>query len=964
MNDRNLRLTKTIRMIVCSAVFCGGFAACNDRFELDEPGNIPPTLGNSIYSELENPNPLNLTGTFKNFLRLIDDLGYTEVLRKTGSKTIFPANDEAFERFYNNNQWGVSKYEDLSETMKKQLLFTAMLDNAILKEMLSNVSDPSYSSGVNPGVALKHTTGVTVIDSISYVPNRDLLPQNNTYWDKFNEKDMHMVMDNTRPMIVHFTAEQLIRNNITTYGDNSDFEVITGQPYNEDENSAYIFRNRIIHSDVTCKNGYIHQLEDVLVPPGNLAELIRTNGESYYFSRMLDRFSAPFFDAATTRNYNDAALMVGSPLIDSVFQKRYFSLRSQKATLNRDPNGNIVQYLLDYDPGWNTYTSGEGDDLSDLAAIFVPTDKAMKEYFMEGEGEFLIDQYGKLPNTEENLAQNIDSIPISIVQAFLRMLMKSSFIRTVPSKFGNVMNDSNDPMGLTTDDINRNPDGTYDVKIANNGVAYMLNTVYAPNKYVAVSAPALLFDDMKVFNTAIYDGDGDIKPLDLGLNYYAYLLAMGANYAFFIPTDKAFKNFYVDPTRLKNTSQGPRALKFYPISAPPYVACSAWQYDPVNNIVLDSIGTLTAKQFKSQLIDIMNYHTIVLDEGEVMGQNHYYKTKHGGEVLFEGTQVRSGGQIDNGLEPSGFDRIYNQRNGTTYAIDHVIQPTQKSVYAVLTDSLNPQFTEFMELCSGLSADSLMEFASDRMMDYNTVTKRRRMDGYLTFIAKNGLTDNVNYFNSFNYTVWALDNEAIEKAYANGLPHWYDIAAIYDKWAEYTDGGLVKWKTLLSEEDMTLSPYEKGQLQADRDKVLAMIEEINTFIRYHFQDNSIYADNNVEANEYATASADTLGVRKKLHISGGNGILNVTDNRGNTITVNADSKDRIVNQMTRDYVFDALARVASSIQTSSFAVIHQISSPLNYHSDTDRFDTMWTGAGARQRLAAFRRLYEEKLYKRY
>ena len=61
-------------------------------------------------------------------------------------------------------------------------------------------------------------------------------------------------------------------------------------------------------------------------------------------------------------------------------------------------------------------------------------------------------------------------------------------------------------MGLSTDVINRNADGTYDVKIANNGVAYMLNTVFAPNRYVAVSAPALLSDNMKIMNTAIQDG--------------------------------------------------------------------------------------------------------------------------------------------------------------------------------------------------------------------------------------------------------------------------------------------------------------------------------------------------------------------------------------------------------------------------------------------------------------------------
>ncbi|MBQ4029351.1 MAG: fasciclin domain-containing protein, partial [Prevotella sp.] len=299
MNYRFVKLTKKVLLGSCLAVMCGGFTSCKDDYTLDDEGNYPSWLGNSIYKELSNPNPEVLTGTFKNYVRLIDDLGYAETLAKTGSKTIFPANDEAFERFYANNTWGVSKYEDLTEPMKKQLLYSSMLDNAILVEMLSNVP---IGNEVTPGIAMKHSTGVNVIDSITFIQGGlpstlEKLPANNKYWEKFMKNGIHMVMDATTPMMVHFTSEQMTGNDISTRGKDSDFEIITGAPYSDEDNSAYIFRNKIIKPDVTCQNGYIHQLEDVLVPPGNLAELIRTNGESNYFSRMLDRFSAPFFNA-------------------------------------------------------------------------------------------------------------------------------------------------------------------------------------------------------------------------------------------------------------------------------------------------------------------------------------------------------------------------------------------------------------------------------------------------------------------------------------------------------------------------------------------------------------------------------------------------------------------------------------------------------------------------------------------
>ena len=953
MNDRLIDLVKRASSGFCLALTIMGFTACTDDYDLDDPDNYPSWLGGSVYEALKNPENLQnsngnvLKGTFKNYLRLIDDLGYTETMSKTGSKTVFPANDEAFDRFYKNNSWGVSKYEDLSIAMKKQLLYSSMLDNALLVEMLSNVSDGS--TAVTPGMALKHTTGANVTDTITFLKNKAEMPVNNPYWEKYYNNGIHIVMDATRPMMVHFTEEQMTTNNISTKGDGSDFEVVTGTPYSTETKSAYIFRNRIISADVTCKNGYIHQMEDVLVPPGNMAELIRTNGESNLFSRMLDRFSAPYYDAATTKNYNDFAQANNLPLIDSIYQKRYMSSRSQGGTLLQDPNRTAFQYVLPYDPGWNNYNNGTNENsIMDIGAMFVPTDQAMQEYFLPGGGgEFLINAFGKKPNTAENLAENIDSIPLQNVQQLVANLMKSSFVGTVPSKFGRVMDEANDPMGLNLEVLNKSSNGSYDVKIANNGVLYMLNKVFAPPSLVAVSAPVTLSNNMRIMNEAVNDGKSR-STLALNLNYYAYLLAMKANYAFFIPTDDAFGRFYVDPSSLNDDQ--PRALKFYYQNKSPYVYCSAWKYDKETGTVgtepSDSIGRVSTDQFRSQFVDILNYHTIVLKEGEELGANKYYKTKHGATILFDGNTVKSGAQIDGIVPTSNITQVYKQANGTAYAIDHVIQAPQKSVLDVLDG--DPRFSEFMNLCTDFVMDSIMEFASDKLTEINTVTKKKRMEAYHTFAAKGGLTDNVNYFNSYNYTVYAPDNEAMKKAYEKGLPKWSDIKVLFDKYSEQLDrekaGGQV------SEE-----------VQAARDKALAMVEEINAFIRYHFQDNSIYVDNIIDGGIYPTACSDTLGIREKLTISGGNGKLSIQDKRGQIVNIESSNTSKLINVMTRDYVLNTRTHV---INTSSFAVVHQISTPLNMHKDTDRYDKAWTGAGARQRLKAFRNQFDTYLYKRY
>ena len=228
------------------------------------------------------------------------------------------------------------------------------------------------------------------------------MPRNNNWWTKYYQSGIDIVSDNTRPMLVHFTREQMVNNGISTSGENSDFAILTGEAYNEDEKPAYVFNDRIINRDVTCMNGYIQQLKDVLVPPGNMAQVLRADEETSIFSRMLDYFAAPYFDQVTTNNYNDWAQANGQPLRDSIFQMRYVSSRSQDGTLVIDPNGRTLGQgrYLSYDPGWNQYYPSHANvsqidyTITDMGAMFVPDNNAVKKYFLPGgNGAFLIDIY-------------------------------------------------------------------------------------------------------------------------------------------------------------------------------------------------------------------------------------------------------------------------------------------------------------------------------------------------------------------------------------------------------------------------------------------------------------------------------------------------------------------------------------------------------------------------------------------
>ncbi len=987
------------RFFFCVTLALAGLmTSCIDKNEEVDAEKKPEWLGGSIYQELKNPNPSRLTGTFSTYLRLVDDLGYSETLNRTGSKTVFPANDEAFERFFKNNDWGVSSYEQLSEAQKKLLLYSSMLDNALLLSMLPNVSNGTAEP--MKGYAVKHQTNMTTTDSIQHIVGAENMPRNNHYWEPYYNKGIDVVNDATRPMMVHITREYMLQNGISTKGENSDFAILTGTPYSE--GNAYVFNVGIqknaetgeYNGDRTCMNGYIHQMEDVIVPPGNMAQVVHRNQNTQLFSRVLNYFAVPVFDDEAKRitsNYNDMAVTNGLPQKDTIYQVRYFSSRSQGSSatdntaLNEDPLTKTpipTTQILAFDPGWNQYfpkvsRAGNIDvSISDVGAFFVPDDDAVKRYFLPGgNGAYLIDIYGDKPNTAENIAENLDSLHSKnpgVLTSFVRNLMKANFTTSVPSKFPTVINDASEVMGLEVGMIDRKANGKYDITIANNGVVYVINEVIAPDEVQSVMAPATVFPDMQVMNWAVKDRGSATtgEPWHLGLDFQFYLLAMKANYAFFIPEDQAFECYYLDPASLGHLldpndveTKRPEVLHFfYDATAKPQLKCERYYYNIETGEVEGQPRTATIASVAEQLKDILNYHTVVLESGEEIGKNHYYQAKHGGTVYIdggneEGTHVMSGLQKDgiyfnpemnqgqgaqqriNGFEAPTIKTIYPEKNGNAYRLSHVIQPPTESVYGVLKGTVingESVFSEFLELCTGFEADDVLLWAGipneaevegmpapqEAYIVFTNSTKlvtreEKRMINneektVKVPIANTCLDMNVKMFNTFNYTLFAPDNTAMQQAYNSGLPRWDDIISLYRKY--HTSDG---------------SDPEGGNEEQDIATAKKMIDQIRDFVRFHFVSNSVYADNDVPTATYQTMSNNEYGVANELLIGSQNGTLTISDpkTRATLATVSAGDTQRVVNKMTRDYWFDNTKTSAQSIVTSSFCAVHQISVPL-------------------------------------
>ena len=167
--------------------------------------------------------------------------------------------------------------------------------------------------------------------------------------------------------------------------------------------------------------------------------------------------------------------------------------------------------------------------------------------------------------------------------------------------------------------------------------------------------------------------------------------------------------------------------------------------------------------------------------------------------------------------------------------------------------------------------------------------------------------------------YAPDNEAMTLAFKHGLPTWEQVQEVMDK-ASAND-------------------------EAAKAKALKMAEAIRNFIRYHFQDFALYADNTIDygdaqevgdGNRSYMTSCTIGSAYKRLKVKGGSGKLYVTDEGNNTVFINANG-DKLVNFMARDYIFKEREDIkVRAIETSSFTAIHEISKPLCF-SRSKRYD---------------------------
>ena len=969
-----------------------GFTSCaDDKFHLkDYEETTPSFLGQSIYHELQN------RGNYTTVVRLIDDLEYAEVLSKTGSKTLFVANDSAYAEFFKNNPWGVTSYDDLSKNQKRVLLNSSMLNNAYVLEMLANIE------GGGKNLCLRQGTSATASDSVTRWAVTELPATQSTVdmdWFKaLREKgdSVYMALDATDPMMSHFLEGQMKMKSITF----ADVEKIMDQPYFLDGKASFGFINdcRIIDGDIVCLNGYIHLLDKVLLPPGNMAEMIRSNGQTNYFSAMLDRFAAPYYNEQLTRQYK----ALNDIPADSIYEKRYISNRSQGggkiAKRPDDLNFGGDQQFLPFDPGWNQYAvSSSTAKEQDMAAMFVPSDEAMINYFVKGGGVDLIQRYGTLPNTEENLLTNLYQIPLHLIQPLIQNLMKDSFNESVPSKFLTIVNDAQDQMFASYTSEEDYKSHIEKCILANNGVIYVTNTVDAPADYASVIAPALTASNTQIIRSVVRADDNFIEgssynQAPLKQYFSTYLKAMQSNFSFFVPVDEGLEQYgYVEPASFATQPFGAKSANRYywsfkyddktrgaviPVEATAYNYNMSKGQQPGTDKkkgnqyvskVTDDMSTGVGQQKRMNLIEMVDQHILVHDDpAGVNDARTYYLSRNGAPLrltekgTFEGKNV--GMKVEGGYQVmindpaegytendhtavvlEGYDKTQASNgygNGMTYLIDRPVQPTMRSVYnhfKVPADN-NP-YSEFYELANPeyvssdllracgyfeypevdkdgkptgkMKAMSASEEQSEKLKFLIFARQNDNVQGTATYCPANR-EQLVRFFNNYNYTIYVPTNDQVAAARAKGLMTWDEI----NEW--------VATRTNDFEDDLS---------SADSIKARTMITVLVNFVKYHFQDQSVFVDNVTAENQYQTSCIDNVtNSYLSLSVTQSPSALSVLDRSGNKVDVVASEENR--NLLARDICYNAAAASASYVKNSSYVVIHQIDGYLNYNSPED------------------------------
>ena len=874
--------------------------------------------GSTLYDNLQ------ALGNYTTYLRLIDSFGgiqrafkneVTDDERKYNGSidtlTVFAPNDEAFARFFAHNAWtdeqgnAISSYEQLSDGQKLSLIYMSYIPGFVTANNLhanENVKGYlrlySYDRQFNL-VPYKHTGGTDINtfppDSYSYIDYAKELNQ--------HKEDGVWIGYGT---VGDYTGALAYRGGTMIWNDDhwqyynglshDDLSFI-GAADTEGSERITIGNAHITQPNQRCKNGYLHLVDEVVVPQPNLMYNLaqaRLGGKCSLASSLVQRFNYLKYDYLY---YNDAF-----NVSDSAWTVRNSLLDRVSTTTIQTP------------------------------AIILPTDEALKAFLLASDNPLW--QFGI---NKDNYYDMLMSLPREVLQPFVKEWFRTSFTDVLPSRYSNMRSAKGHQLlaGVTTPEAYKLAvqqvipavDGIIVVVDAVPNAEDLRNELTFVKLAGQVAGAALTANDR-------YEGERRTSPFSTDYQREMH----NKSFTMFVPTDAGLEQYgLVDPISMaSNNRVSWRYWSLTPDSISSNgtcqiaVAARAYRYDynKVRNTETDRPLSATYSSYANEncatgnygpikrqlLTDMLDQHIVLQDVDSLLNTpRRWYLSRSGMPIYMKehtntNIVVNGGMQIDLN-ERDAADKhdctlqfVGQNSTGTSVFIDRPMQPTSQNVFQRLQS--NDDFGMFFDCAAALNGaydlkNQLFDIETSEALNRKYTIFADFSGSYARYGNANTML--VNFFHNFNYTIFVPTNEGMQKAVEAGLPTIESIEQFVEE-----------------------SLDDNGQLPDDkREQAQARYLTLLNFLKYHFCDKSYFLEPDLESGDIEQTTTACIDASNQqaltADINSGNGMLMVRDASNRYKAVKPD----LANIIARDAEFNDHPTRARYIRSASNVVLHGI-----------------------------------------
>ncbi len=282
-------MKSSLRGLLCFLSVLLLFTNCRKK-EWDDYYGRPEGLADPIYQQLQ------ARGNFNSLLSCIDRSGYKETLSKGGFWTFFAPNDEAFKKFFQENN--IKDAASVDSVTARKIVTYGLVYNAYRKDQLS-----SYQTAAGPDTNQAYKRKTVYYDFVYSENGRKVIAS--------NRNGSYVSNDNNNKNIPYFIDKFLSMQHLSAADYTFFYPGATFTGFNVADAS-------VVTADIAAENGIIHETDKVVLPLQNLEQYLSSKPDYSEFKSLLDKLVTYISNADVT--HRNQAL---TGLADSVYVKLY-----------------------------------------------------------------------------------------------------------------------------------------------------------------------------------------------------------------------------------------------------------------------------------------------------------------------------------------------------------------------------------------------------------------------------------------------------------------------------------------------------------------------------------------------------------------------------------------------------------------------------------------------------------------